>query len=196
MGRHTVERGETVRALASRFGISEKEFMRLNGLKDATKLRAGAVVKYPLALTAAETAEAFAQDGGEPAEAPLPNGWRWHTVERGESLSQVAARYGHDRSSLERANALQPGAAIHEGLKLKIPPPGVTLEPPATDAQRPPEGEDHSVLAYQVQKGDTLEGLAETFATTPGILRTLNRLTPGETLASGRRIVVPNNLFE
>lgn len=196
MGRHTVQRGETVRALASRFGIAEKEFMRLNGLKDATRLRAGAVVKYPLAATAAGTAEAFARGEGETAVAPLPTGWSWHTVERGESLSQVAARYGHDRSSLERANALQPGAAIHEGLKLKVPPPGVTLEPPATEAQRAPEGEDHPVLAYQVQKGETLEGLAQTFATTPDTLRALNRLAPGETLVSGRRIVVPNNLFE
>ena len=148
------------------------------------------------ASTATETAEAFAQDGGEPAEAPLPAGWRWHTVERGESLSQVAARYGQDRSSLERANALQPGAPLPEGLKLKIPPQGVTLEPPATEVQRPPEGEDHRVLAYQVQKGDTLEGLAKTFATTPATLRSLNRLAPDETLASGRRIVVPNNLFQ
>jgi LysM repeat protein len=196
IGRHTVKKGETVRGLASRFGLSEKEFMRLNKLKDPTKLRAGAVVTYPLGAEA-ETAEAFAGTPAGPPVERLPSGWRWHTVERGESLSQIAARHGLDRGSLERANALSPGAPIHEGLRLKVPPAGQTLDLPEADApKRPPGGEDHSVLAYTVQQGDTLEQLSETFATTPAILRKLNRLGPGDTLASGNRIVVPNNLFE
>jgi len=196
VGRHTVKKGETVRGLASRFGLSEKEFMRRNNLKDPTKLRAGAVVTYPMGAEA-DTAEAFAGTPAEPPAERLPNGWRWHTVERGESLSQIAARHGLDRGSLERANALSPGAPIREGLRLKVPPAGQTLDLPEVDApQRPPGGEDHSVLAYTVQKGDTLEQLSETFATTPAILRQLNRLGPGDTLASGNRIVVPNNLFE
>lgn len=197
MGKYTVKRGETVRGLASRFGLSEKEFMRLNGLKDATKLRAGALVKFPVEAQVAAADDAPAEEAAAPAAATLPSGWRWHTVERGESLSQVAARHGHDRSSLEQANALQAGAVIHEGVRLKIPPPGVTLEPPVPEnTSRPASGADHSVLAYQVQKGDTLEKLSETFATTPAILRKLNRLAPGDTLASGNRIVVPNTLFE
>jgi LysM repeat protein len=196
IGRHTVKKGETVRGLASRFGLSEKEFMRLNNLKDPTKLRAGAVVTYPLGGEA-DTAEAFAGTPAGPPVERLPSGWRWHTVERGESLSQIAARHGLDRGSLERANALSSGAPIHEGLRLKVPPAGQTLDLPEADApKRPPGGEDHSVLAYTVQQGDTLEKLSETFATTPAILRQLNRLGPGDTLASGNRIVVPNNLFE
>lgn len=201
-GRHTVKSGETVRALAARFGLSQKELMRLNGLKDPTKLRAGAVVKYPVAAAISEEA-----DGGgveavdEPAAAPLedllPADWQWHAVQRGESLSQIAARYGQDRRSLEQVNALPSGAFIHEGLRLKIPPPGA---PVASAEQvvvpRPAEGADHSVLAYTVQKEDTVDSLAETFATTPAILRKLNRLAPEEPLLFGSRIVVPNNLFE
>ena len=199
-GKYTVKRGETVRGLASRFGMSEKEFMKLNGLADATKLRAGAVVKYPVAesgeRSAEATAAAFATENAAPEPDPLPSGWRWHTVERGESLSQIAARYGQDRVSLERANDLQPGSAIYEGLRLKIPPQGETLDTPEAETARPPAGEDASVLGYTVQKGDTLEKLADTFATTPAVIRRLNRLTPEDSLASGRRIVVPNNLFE
>ncbi len=195
-GQYTVQRGDTVRALALRFGVSEKEFMRLNGLKDATKLRAGAAVRYPRGSSAAETAEAFAQGAEESEPDRLPGGWRWHTLERGESLSQAAARYGVDRASLEKANALPPGAAIYEGMKLKIPPAGVDLGPPEPADERPPAGEDHKTLAYQVQKGDTLEALAKTFATTPDALRTLNNLTADEPIVAGRRLFVPNNLFD
>ena len=104
---------------------------------------------------------------------------------------------GQDRRSLEQVNALPSGAFIHEGLRLKIPPPGA---PVALAEQvvvpRPAEGADHSVLAYTVQKEDTVDSLAETFATTPAILRKLNRLAPEEPLLFGSRIVVPNNLFE
>ncbi|MFN0125159.1 MAG: LysM peptidoglycan-binding domain-containing protein [Verrucomicrobiales bacterium] len=200
LGRYTVRRGETVRGLAARFGLTEKDFMQLNGLKDPTKLRAGAVVKYPLvgagAAAVAEAAGAAgAADGTQ--EEPLPRGWQWHAVEPGESLSRIAARYGRDRASLERANDFSPDTPIHEGLRLKIPPPGVTLDPsPPVPARRPPRGQDHSVLAYRVRKGDTLEGLAETFLTTPAILRKLNRLSSEGELTAGQRIVVPNNLFE
>jgi LysM repeat protein len=202
-GRHTVKSGETVRALAARFGLSQKELMRLNGLKDPTKLRAGAVVKYPVAAAIAEEAEpGGVEEAGEavptvPPENLLPTDWQWHAVQRGESLSQIAARYGHDRRSLEQVNALPSGAFIHEGLQLKIPPPGALVAPAERIvAQRPAEGADHSVLAYTVQKEDTVDSLAETFATTPAILRKLNRLAPEEPLLFGSRIVVPNNLFE
>ncbi len=192
-GRHTVQRGETVRGLASQFGLSQKELMRLNGLKDPTKLRAGAVLKYPVAAGATETPDADAEPAGE----VLPPDWQWHTVQRGESLSQIAARHGHDRRSLEQANSLEAGASIHEGLRLRIPPPGTEYEPAASEAaKRPPAGEDHSVLAYTVQKGDTLEELSTTFGTTPASLRKLNRLAAGDTVAAGQRIVVPNTLFE
>ena len=201
-GRHTVKSGETVRALAARFGLSQKELMRLNGLKDPTKLRAGAVVKYPVAAPISEEA-----DGGgvEAVDAPaaaspedlLPADWQWHAVQRGESLSQIAARYGHDRRSLEQVNALPSGTFIHEGLRLKIPPPGAPVAlAEQVVAPRPAEGADHSVLAYTVQKEDTVDSLAETFATTPAIVRKLNRLAPEEPLLFGSRIVVPNNLFE
>jgi membrane-bound lytic murein transglycosylase D len=201
-GRYTVKSGETVRALAARFGLSQKELMRLNGLKDPTKLRAGAVVKYPVAAAISEEAEEGGAEAGEevPAVSPedfLPTDWQWHAVQRGESLSQIAARYGHDRRSLEQVNALPSGAFIHEGLRLKIPPPGALVAPAErVVAQRPAEGADHSVLAYTVQKEDTVDSLAETFATTPAILRKLNRLAPEEPLLFGSRIVVPNNLFE
>jgi|GEM_PF-3295235 len=192
--RHTVQRGETVRGLAARFGLSEKELMRLNGLQSPTKLRAGAVVKYPVAAAAADPASGAAVVQRSDS---LPAGWEWHTVQPGESLSQIAARYGQDRRSLEQSNALQAGAAIPEGLRLKIPPTGTPVGPPASASKkRPAGGEDHSVLAYTVQKGDTLEALSKTFATTPAILRKLNRLSTSDILAVGHRIVVPNNLFE
>ena len=201
-GRHTVKSGETVRALAARFGLSQKELMRLNGLKDPTKLRAGAVVKYPVAAPILEDADGGGVEAGDgPAATPLedllPADWQWHAVQRGESLSQIAARYGQDRRSLEQVNALPSGAFIHEGLRLKIPPPGASVAlAEQVVVPRPAEGADHSVLAYTVQKEDTVDSLAETFATTPAILRKLNRLAPEEPLLFGSRIVVPNNLFE
>lgn len=201
-GRHTVKSGETVRALAARFGLSQKELMRLNGLKDPTKLRAGAVVKYPVAAAISEEADGGGVEAGDESAAAspedlLPADWQWHAVQRGESLSQIAARYGQDRRSLEQVNALPSGAFIHEGLRLKIPPPGAPVaSAEQVVAPRPAEGADHSVLAYTVQKEDTVDSLAETFATTPAILRKLNRLAPEEPLLYGSRIVVPNNLFE
>jgi LysM repeat protein len=126
----------------------------------------------------------------------LPDDWTWHVVRPGESLSQIAARHGVDRRALETANDLRGGAALQIGKKLKIPPPEKSSDTAAEagDRARPRSGAspDH-VLGYFVLKGDTVASVAGQFGTDAETIRQLNGLGRSETLAPGRRIVVPNN---
>lgn len=188
---YVVQPGDTIYRLAKRFHVSEKALMQANGLTNPSKLRVGMSLIVP-------GQQAVPEDTmpAEPARPALPEGWRWHVVGRGESLSQISARYGVDRSTLEAVNELTAGSAsVYEGMELQIPPPGTVIAPPSAPAKTPPPG-NHTVLAYTVQKGDTLESLATIFRTTPSTLARLNQLDERAPLAAGSKIVVPNHLFE
>ncbi len=197
--KYQVKPGDTIHALARRFQVSERELMRANGLSDPSKLRAGAFLSVPgHGAAGGETGEEFTTvAAGESTRPLLPEGWRWHTVGRGESLSQIAGRYGLERRSVEAFNQLEDGSAsLYEGLELKIPPPGTVPEEPAP-ASRPRKGAaDPSLLGYTVQKGDSLESLAALFHTSPAIIARLNHLDANAPLAAGSKLVVPNHLFE
>ncbi|MGC1912189.1 MAG: LysM peptidoglycan-binding domain-containing protein [Candidatus Acidiferrales bacterium] len=86
--------------------------------------------------------------------------WRLHTVEDGESLGDVARHYRVSLAALDSANHLDAHAAVPAGFLLNIPtaPPAVRL------------------VHYRVQRGDTLEGIADRFDVTVAQLRRWNHL--------------------
>ena len=86
--------------------------------------------------------------------------WRLHTVEDGETLSEVARRFRVTVPALESANHLEPHANLPAGFELNVPvtPPVVRL------------------VHYRVRRGDTLEGIADRFDVTVQQLKRWNRI--------------------
>ena len=97
--------------------------------------------------------------------------WRLHPVAPGETLAEIARRYRVTLSALEAANHLPPRATVSEGFVLNVPtaPPAVRL------------------VSYRVQRGDTLEGIAERFDVTVAELKRWNHLS-GEHVPRGVRL--------
>ncbi len=86
--------------------------------------------------------------------------WRLHTVEQGETLSDIARHYRVSVPAIELANHLEAHATVPAGFLLNVPtaPPTVRL------------------LHYRVVRGDTLEGIAERFDVTVSELRRWNNI--------------------
>ena len=107
--RHTVQRGETIYGIASRYGIAQADLVRWNGLVDG-KLYAGArlLLFNPGTLP-----------GSQATAGPTT-----HVVKAGETLSAIAARYGTSASAIARASGLANPNSIVEGQKLTIPSGG------------------------------------------------------------------------
>jgi len=86
--------------------------------------------------------------------------WRLHSVESGESLAEISREYRVTLSSVEQVNHLDAGATLPSGFLLTIP-----AAPPVAHLVR-----------YRVQRGDTLEGIAERFDVSTSDLRRWNHL--------------------
>lgn len=95
-GSYTVESGDSLSAIAARFGVPLARLRSANALGASDLIVPGQVLA-------------------------LPGGPREHTVRRGETLSGIAERYRVDLSGLRRANSLS-GDRIRAGQVLRIPP--------------------------------------------------------------------------
>ena len=87
--------------------------------------------------------------------------WRLHATEQGETLSDIAKHYRVTVSALEAANHLEPHAAVPAGFLLDVP-----TAPPVM-----------RMVRYRVQRGDTLEGIADRFDVTVAQLRRWNHIS-------------------
>ncbi|MCP4715227.1 MAG: LysM peptidoglycan-binding domain-containing protein, partial [Deltaproteobacteria bacterium] len=152
---HVVKRGDTLSELAQRYGSSTSSLRRLNGLGKRSVLRVGQKLKVP--------------GGSRPAPAKKKPSYRYHVVKRGDTLSELAQRYGSNTSSLRRLNGLGKRSVLRVGRKLKI---------------------SSSNHYHIVKKGETLSGIALRYKTTVSALRRLNKLSHAALLHYGAKLRV------
>ena len=110
-GSHTVASGETVSAIAKRYGTTVSAIVSANGLDSRAFIRVGQTLTVPGAsgTAAAPAAAAPAAVGGS------------HTVASGETVSAIAKRYGTTVSAIVSANGLDARAFVRVGQALTIP---------------------------------------------------------------------------
>jgi LysM repeat protein len=92
-----------------------------------------------------------------PTACPIPDGWIPYTVQHGETLNPLAARYGLSPQELADANCLTESQQVVPGLILYVPgsyeiPPPYVSPIPCTPR--------YDWYVYIVQPGDTLYNLA------------------------------------
>ena len=113
-----------------------------------------------------------------------PSGWLLITVQSGESLSSLAARYQITPEQLEQANCLST-QSLPAGYNIYIPPPPINTKLPCG----PFPG---WIRGYVVQSGDTLFHLATIYRTTLGDLERANCKSNSTIIFAGERLWVPN----
>jgi membrane-bound lytic murein transglycosylase D len=108
--RYRVRSGESLWTIAQEHGTSVAALRSLNALTSAERLRAGQVIRVPVAVAEAT-----------PPSPPDANGARTHLVRRGETLTAIASRYRVSLSALLEANGLSSAAVIKAGSRITIP---------------------------------------------------------------------------
>jgi membrane-bound lytic murein transglycosylase D len=135
------------------------------------------------------------------ALAAIPEGERVrfgaHVVERGDTLSKIARRYGTTIEALASANGMRTRTMIHPGQVLTVPVPrGALASYQTSGARKFPEASRDSIPegdqeVYVVARGDTLGVIADSFRMSLSELRGLNDLSPSSSrIHPGQRLVV------
>ncbi len=122
-GGYTVQPGETLSEIADRFGVSVQRLMQLNGLTNANLVEAGQRLVVPGAASAAAR------------QAPVNRNAREHKVQPGETLSQIAERYGVPMSRLVSLNGLEKPDDLEAGTRLILR--GTAAKPTASKPAAP-----------------------------------------------------------
>lgn len=104
--KHNVRRGETLGAIASRYGVT------VNNLKDWNNLSSSRIdVGQTLIVKGSKSTSSLRSS---------KSSYTTHTVRNGETLGGIAERYGTTASAIRKANGIK-GSMIRKGQKLKIP---------------------------------------------------------------------------
>lgn len=98
--------------------------------------------------------------GSATATTPAPTAYTVHTVQSGDTLSGIAAKYGTSWRRLQEFNGIKNPNLIYPGQKIKIP---------TSEAVSAPAAE-----YYTIKSGDTLSGIAARYGTTVNRLMGLN----------------------
>lgn len=122
---HTVVAGESVAAIAARYGLATGDVLAWNGLSWADSLiRPGDVLSLRSPAPAAEPA---------PAPAPAP-ALGAYTVVAGDTVSAIASRHGTSAGAVLDANGLTWDSIIYPGQTLAIPAAAPAAQPTASAA--------------------------------------------------------------
>lgn len=177
--RHRVEPGDTVSALAHRYGATISAITAANGLDSRATIYVGRILVIPsdTAVNAPQTAAAS------------------HVVAAGDTVWGLAQRYGVTVPAIIAANGLSSNAMIRVGQRLTIPggtsaTAGAAGSKPSTKpSTKTPATKTAS--AYTVRAGDTLSAIAARNGTTVAALARANSLANPSLIRVGQRLTIP-----
>ncbi len=194
---HTVQAGESLTAIARKYNTTVQDVAALNGLSVTDGVLINQKLKVPAGIKAPTAPVATVK-----AEPKANTQMATYTIQSGDSLTSVAAKYGITVAELATANNMSTDAGLIRGKTLNIPASG-TVKPTAkastpskttTQTQTPaPTKPTIKTQKYTIQSGDTLTGVANKHGMTVAQLAELNNMAVNTGLVQGRTLLVPES---
>jgi murein DD-endopeptidase MepM/ murein hydrolase activator NlpD len=135
---------------------------------------------------------ATAAAGGSTQTAAKP-GWNWEggtaiTIQQGDTIDSLVARYGVPASAIAQANNIPNGTALRPGQRLVIPKYEATG---STSPRAASNGAGSSQQVHVVAPGETLMALSRKYHKPLSEIARANNIAPHALVKVGDRIVIP-----
>lgn len=156
---YTVKSGDTLSAIASRYGMTVNALVTLNGIKNANLIYPGQ------SLRVADSGQGSTVSQKATTTTPTST----YTVRYGDTLSAIASRYGTSTSTLASINGISNPNWIYPGQVLKL-------------------SGGSSTHAYTVRSGDTLSGIASRLGTSWTSLKAKNGISNANLIYPGQAL--------
>ena len=172
-GEVVVKPGETLSEIAERYGTSVQRLMQLNNLRSPQDLWAGSRIQVP----GATAARPSGGGGGTRTTTVNAN----YTVKPGETLSELAERYGTSVQRLMELNNLRGPQDLLAGSRIQVP---ITR----TTAAAPKPAVNKNATQHKVQSGETLSVIADRYGVSMQNLIALNGISNPNQVEVGRTL--------
>lgn len=163
---YTVKRGDTLSEIANQYGTTVQELVDINNLSNPNLIFPGQILRVSTNSTM-------------PGSETRGTGSIIYTVQRGNTLSQIASAYGVTVAHIVEMNQIENPNLIYPGEKLRITE--------STNTNLNPVVQNNY---YTVQRGDTLSGIARRYGVTVRYLANLNGIRNPNLIYPGQFIKV------
>jgi membrane-bound lytic murein transglycosylase D len=179
---HRVASGETLGSIASHYGTDLEELVQANGLDDANRIYVGMTVLVPSsggekakapAAPASADAKPVASKPSASATPSPPESSTSYVVKSGDTLGEIAERYGVSTTQLRSWNGMR-STRIYPGQKIEI------------------RGVDSATtkIYYMVERGDSLSQIATRYGVPMSSIQSWNNLSDSSHIYAGQELVL------
>jgi len=168
---YIVQRNDNLWDISRAFGTTPEKLRKLNYMGNSSRIYVGQALKLP--GSSSTVPKVARQDSSNQPAADT----RGYIVKKGDTLWDIAKKYGTTTATLRRINGLDRASRIYVGQKLMV-----------TNQGSEESGNDYYI--YIVRRGDTLSRIAQAFGTSVQSLIRLNNIDDAGKLDVGMRLKI------
>ncbi|EEU29696.1 LysM domain protein [Limosilactobacillus coleohominis 101-4-CHN] len=179
-GYYTVQSGDTLSGIANQFATTVQNIAQLNDIANPNRIYVGQrlLIKQPSSSTTTNTPSS--NTGNTVASS--------YTVQSGENLSEIAAKFGTNWQTLAQLNNLSNPNRIYVGQVLRL-----SANTAANNTTTTSNQQTNHADTYTVQSGDNLSKIASQFGTNYENLARLNNITNPNRIYVGQVLRISGN---
>ena len=185
-GEVVVKQGETLSDIAARYGVSVDRLLQLNGIKDPKSLQIGTKLTVPGAPSSSSQGSS-----GQGSSSQAGGGRGNYTVKSGETISEIADRYGISTNRLLELNGIRDPKGLQAGSRINVPTAGPAKASKPASAGGSSSPASRGPANYTVKSGETISEIADRYDISTNRLLEHNGIRDPKGLQAGSRITVP-----
>lgn len=180
---YTVQRGEGLIGLASRFNIPVTTLAAMNDMSPNEQLLVGQRLTVPAGSTSSSSNSSSSSSTKSSSSSRYSGETTRYTVKSGETLIGIANKIGVPHTQIAEINNFSANTQLQRGQSIKLP---------AGKAQVA-RSLNNQTIKYKVQSGDSLTNLASQYNISIADLAKANNLSVTSNLLIGQTITIPGS---